>query len=144
MPSERIIKVVKAALKYQGEFIKLLPKGKIEEVKGRTGMLLVDDFTGKETTALYFQVQNRRLILLDEKPDDIRNEVVFFGMPEYNYTGVDCFMRAFNKRGYAREAVSAGEIVITGELASYDSEEMLQTLEEWINTISSRMEAEDY
>lgn len=135
----RIAKIVKAALEYQDMLLKRLPSGKIQEVKGRTGKLIVDDPTGKEATVMYFIVQNGRLAILEEKPKEIRNEIIFFGMPERGYSGVNCFIDTFKDRGFARSAYASGWMVITGELASYDSEEMLQLLEDWVDMVSVHM-----
>lgn len=134
-----IVKIVKAALDYQDALLKRLPPGKIREVKGRTGRLMVDDPSGRQNTVMYFTVMNDRLAILEEKPQEIRNEVIFFGMPERDYSGVECFIDCFKKQGAARSAWAKGWVAVTGELASYDSEEILQLVEDWIDTISIHM-----
>ena len=139
MKESRVIRILKAALDYQDTLLKKLPPGKMREVRGRTGKLIVDDPTGGEATVMYFMVQDERLTILEQKPEEIRNEIIFFGVPERGYRGVDCFIDTFKTRGAARSFYAAGELVITGELASYDSEEMLQLVEDWIDTIAAHM-----
>lgn len=134
----RIARIVRAALEFQDELIKKLPQEKIAGIGERCGRLIVDDPTGKEATVMYFMVSNGRLAILDQKPEPerIRNEVIFWGIPERNYSGVDVFIDTFKRKGFARSAYASGYIVINGELASYDSEEMLQLLEDWMDKVS--------
>lgn len=139
MTETRIYRIIKNALKFQDLAATKIPPEKRRDGEGRIGKLVVDDPTGKEHTVLYFQVVSGKLDLLNEKPQAIRNEVIFLGMPERSYFGVDLFIDALKERGLLRKAYTEGWLIVTGDLASYDSEEMVQLCEDFIDTIAKKI-----
>jgi len=135
----RVYKIIKSALKFQGLAASKIPPEKREEGEGRIGKLVVDDPTGVEHTIIYFQVMDGKLHMLDEKPEAVRNEIIFLGMPERGYYGIDLFIDMLKERGLMRKAYTENWLIVTGDLASYDSEEITQLVEEFIDTIAKKM-----
>lgn len=135
----RIHRIIKSALKFQDAAAEKVPLDKIKQGEGRLGKLIVDDPIGKEHTVLYFQVINGKLHMLNETPSLIRNEVIFLGMPEMGYFGVDLFIDMLKRRGLIRKAYTENWLIVTGDLASYDSEEILQLCEDFIDTIARKI-----
>ncbi|GAI46623.1 unnamed protein product, partial [marine sediment metagenome] len=125
--------------KFQDLAAEKIPPDKKSEGEGRVGKLIVDDPTEKEHTVLYFQVMGGKLHLLDDKPKAVRNEIIFLGMPERGYHGVDLFIDMLKEKGLMRKAYTENWLIVTGDLASYDSEEMVQLTEEFIDTIAKKI-----
>lgn len=134
----RVQRIIRSALKFQDLAASKIPPDKRSEGEGRVGKLVVDDPTGKEHTVLYFQVMNGRLHMLEDKPE-VRNEIIFLGMPERGYYGVDLFIDTLKQKGLMRKAYTENWLIVTGDLASYDSEEMVQLTEEFIDTIAKKI-----
>jgi len=135
----RIYRIIKSALKFQDLAANKIPPNKKSEGEGRVGKLIVDDPTEKEHTVLYFQVMGGRLHMLDDKPEVVRNEIIFLGMPERGYYGVDLFIDTLKQKGLMRKAYTENWLIVTGDLASYDSEEMVQLTEEFVDTIARKI-----
>ncbi|GAH04284.1 unnamed protein product, partial [marine sediment metagenome] len=107
--------------------------------EGRIGKLVVDDPIGSEHTVLYFQVMGGELQLLNDKPEAVRNEIIFLGMPERGYYGVDLFIDMLKEKGLMRKAYTENWLIITGDLASYDAEEITQLCENFLDTIAKKI-----
>lgn len=135
----RVARIIKSALKFQDYVASKIPPDKRSEGEGRVGKLVVDDPTGKEHAVLYFQVMDGRLHMLDDKPEAVRNEIIFLGMPERGYYGIDLFIDMLKEKGLMRKAYTENWLIITGDLASYDSEEMVQLTENFIDTIARKI-----
>ncbi|GAJ17616.1 unnamed protein product, partial [marine sediment metagenome] len=76
---------------------------------------------------------------LNQKPEAVRNEIIFWGMPERHYYGIDLFIDMLKERGLMRKAYTENWLIVTGDLASYDSEEMIQLVEGFIDTIARKI-----
>ncbi len=139
MTETRIYRIIKTALKFQDTAAQKIPPNKRKEGEGRTGKLIIDDPTGEEHTVLYFRVTGGRLCMLNDEPKTVRNSIIYLGMPERNYFGPDLFIDALRKKGLMRKAYTEGWLIVTGDLASYDSEEMVQLCEEFIDTIAKKI-----
>lgn len=135
----RIARIIKAALEHQDALWRRLPSTRLKEAKGRTARLVVDDPFGEESSIMYFKVIDGRLVIEELEPETVRNEIIFFGKPEVGYTGVDAFIDCFRDGNAARTAYASGYVAITGDLATYDSEELLQLLEEWVDQVARFM-----
>ena len=135
----RVARIIKSALKFQDYAASKIPPDKRSEGEGRIGKLVVDDPTGKEHTILYFQVMDGVLHMLDDKPEAVRNEIIFLGMPERGYYGIDLFIDMLKEKGLMRKAYTENWLIVTGDLASYDSEEMVQLVEDFIDTIARKI-----
>ncbi|MBA7631239.1 hypothetical protein ES703_38768 [subsurface metagenome] len=135
----RICRIIKSALKFQDLAASKIPSDKRSEGEGRVGKLVVDDPTEKEHTVLYFQVMDGKLHMLDDKPEAVRNEIIFLGMLEKGYYGVDLFIDTLKQKGLMRKAYTENWLIVTGDLAAYDSEEMVQLVEEFVDTIAKKI-----
>ncbi|GAI96518.1 unnamed protein product, partial [marine sediment metagenome] len=135
----KVYRIIASALKFQDVAAKKIPPDKKNQGEGRIAKLVVDDPSGSEHTVLYFQVMGGKLHLLNQKPEAVRNEIIFLGMPEQHYYGVDLFIDMLKERGLMRKAYTENWLIITGDLASYDSEEMVQLIEEFIDTIAKKI-----
>ena len=135
----RIYRIIKSALEFQDIAAKKVPPDKKKQGEGRVGKLIVDDPANKEHTVLYFQLMSGKLHMLNEKPDSVRNEVIFMGMPERGYFGVDLFIDMLKQRGLIRKAYTENWLIVTGDLASYDSEEIVQLCEDFIDTVAKKI-----
>jgi len=135
----RVARIIKSALKFQDLAASKIPPDKRSEGEGRVGKLVVDDPSGKEHTILYFQVTGGVLHMLDDKPEAVRNEIIFLGMPERGYYGIDLFIDMLKEKGLMRKAHTENWLIVTGDLASYDSEEMVQLVEDFIDTIAKKI-----
>ena len=135
----RVYRIIKSALKFQDLAASKIPPDKKEQGEGRIGKLVVDDPIGSEHTVLYFQVMGGELQLLNDKPEAVRNEVIFLGMPERGYYGVDLFIDTLKQKGLMRKAYTENWLIVTGDLASYDSEEMVQLTEDFVDTIARKI-----
>ncbi|GAI69755.1 unnamed protein product, partial [marine sediment metagenome] len=49
------------------------------------------------------------------------------------------FIDALKEKGLLRKAYTEGWLIVTGDLAAYDSEEMVQLCEEFIDTIAKKI-----
>ena len=135
----RVARIIKSALKFQDYAASKIPPDKRSEGEGRVGKLVVDDPTGKEHAILYFQVMDGKLHILDDKPEAVRNEIIFLGMPERGYYGIDLFIDMLKEKGLMRKAYTENWLIVTGDLATYDSEEMVQLVEDFIDTIAKKI-----
>jgi len=135
----RVYRIIKSALKFQDLAAKKIPPDKKSQGEGRIGKLIVDDPSGDEHTVLYFQVMGGELHLLNEKPEAVRNEIIFLGMPEQHYYGVDLFIDMLKQKGLMRKAYTENWLIITGDLASYDAEEITQLTENFVDTIAKKI-----
>ncbi|MBA7627470.1 hypothetical protein ES703_34932 [subsurface metagenome] len=135
----RVQRIIRSALKFQDVAASKIPPDKKSEGEGRVGKLVVDDPTEKEHTVLYFQVMDGRLHMLDDKPEAVRNEIIFLGMPERGYYGVDLFIDTLKQKGLMRKAYTENWLIVTGDLAAYDSEEMVQLVEDFVDTIARKI-----
>ena len=100
------------------------------------------DGPGPDHTILYFKVKDGKLAILDEKPEQYRNEVIFYGMPISGYTGVDLFMDGLRRPGIFRKAYAEKWLIVTDpdhDLDAYDSEEMLQICEDFLKEIAKSL-----
>jgi hypothetical protein len=142
-----IMRIIRAALQLQDTVSKNIPDGKKRAGEGRIGKLVVDDpgdgfNPGPDHTVMYFKVEGGRLKILDEKPEEVRNEIIFLGSPENKYRGVDLFTDGLYQPGLFRKAYTEKWLIITDpyhDLAEYDSEEMLQICEDLIAKIAKRL-----
>lgn len=139
----KIYRIIASALKFQDVAAKKIPPDKKSEGEGRIGKLVVDDPTGDPTgdehTVLYFQVMGGKLHMLNQKPEAVRNEIIFLGMPEQHYYGVDLFIDMLKEKGLMRKAYTENWLIITGDLASYDAEEITQLVENFIDVIAKKI-----
>jgi len=135
----RVARIIKSALKFQDLAAKKIPPDKKTQGEGRIGKLVVDDPTGDEHTVLYFQVIGGKLHLLNEKPEAVMNEIIFLGMPEQHYYGVDLFIDMLKEKGLMRKAYTENWLIITGDLASYDAEEITQLCENSLEIIAKKV-----
>jgi hypothetical protein len=139
MQDNNITRVIRAALRFQDSIASKLTDKKRKAGEGRTGKLVVDDPTGKDHTVLYFKVESGRLYLLEEEPAKIRNEIIFYGDPQIGYTGVDLFLDVIKEPRRARSAYAGKMLIITGDLAEYDSEEIMQICEDMLRKIAQNV-----
>ena len=146
-----IMRIIRAGLALQDTVIKKVPETKRRAGEGRTGKLVVDDpgdgtGPGPEHTVMYFKVKNGRLEIMDEKPDTVRNEIIFLGCPERKYTGVQLFTDGIYRKEWFRYAYTQNWLIITdpdGYLrAEYDSEEMIQLCEDMLAKIANNLAGE--
>lgn len=133
-----IARIVRAALKLQDTVSGKLSPDKRRAGEGRIGKLVVDDPGGTNHTILYFRVLGGRLTLLDYTPEKVRNEIIFYGDPP-GYTGVQVFLDGLQHPGWLRKAYAEKWLIVTGDLAEYDSEEMLQLCEEMIIKVAQQL-----
>ena len=142
-----IMRIIRAAIQLQDTVVNRVPKDKRRAGEGRIGKLVVDDpgdgtKPGPEHTVLYFKIENGRLKLLDEKPPEVRNEIIFLGSQENNFTGVQLFTQGLYNPSIFRQAYTEKWLIITDpyhDLAEYDSEEMLQLCEDLITRIAQKI-----
>jgi hypothetical protein len=146
-----IMRIIRAGVNLQDTVINKVPEFKRRAGEGRIGKLVVDDpgdgmKPGPEHTIAYFKVKNGRLVILDEKPDSVRNEIIFLGCPERGYTGVQLFTDGIYQTGWFRYAYTQKWLIITdpfGDLrAEYDSEEMIQLCEDMLAKIAINLTRE--
>jgi hypothetical protein len=140
-----ITRIIRAALNMQDTVAKRISESKKVAGEGRTGKLVIDDpgdgaTPGPNHTVLYFRVNNMHLTLLEEKPETVRNEIIFLGSPENNYTGVDLFTDGLYNKDLYRKAYTEGWLIVTDPdrsfLAEYDVEEMIQICEDLIGRVA--------
>jgi len=139
-----IMRIIRAGLSLQDTVINKVPESKRRAGEGRTGKLVIDDpgegnGPGPEHTVVYFRVKNGRLTMLEEKPEQVRNEIIFLGVPERGYSGVNLFTDGLYQPGLFRYAWTQKWLIITdpyGDLAEYDSEEMIQLCEDMLQKIA--------
>ena len=134
----KVYRIIRSALRFQDIAASNIPPEKRKAGEGRIGKLVVDDPIGDEHTVLYFQVINGMLHVLDEKPAEVRNEIIFLGMPEQHYYGIDLFIDMLKEKGLMRKAYTENWLIVTGDLASYDSEEIVQLFEKFLETIARK------
>ena len=142
-----ITRILKAALPFQDKFVAKVPAEKRQDGEGRVCKLVVDDpgngdGPGPDHTILYFRVHSGKLEILNEKPDQYRNEVIFLGMANDSYTGVDLFMDGLRMPGIFRKAYAEKWLIITDpyrDLDEYDSEELLQLCEDLLHQIAKNL-----
>jgi hypothetical protein len=147
MSDTNIMRIIRAAINLQDTVSKNIPQHKKEAGEGRIGKLVVDDpgdgiQPGPEHTVMYFKVHGGRLTILDDKPAEVRNEIIFLGVPERGYTGVNLFTDGLYNTGLFRKAWTEKWLVITdpyGDLAEYDAEEMLQLCEDLMSQIAKNL-----
>lgn len=141
------MRIIRAAINIQDTVSGKVPDNKKRAGEGRIGKLVVDDpgdgiKPGPDHTVMYFKVENGRLKILDEKPEKVRNEIIFLGVPERGYTGVHLFTDGLYQPGLFRKAYTEKWLIITdpyGDLAEYDSEEMIQLCEDMLSTIAKKL-----
>jgi hypothetical protein len=144
MPDTNIVRIIKAALNLQDTVSSRVPPEKKKAGEGRIAKLVVDDpgdgiSPGPEHTVMYLKVENGRLKVLEQEPEEVRNEIIFWGIPERGYTGVNLFTDGLYQRGLFRMAYTEKWLIITDpyhDLAEYDSEEMIQLCEDLIEKIA--------
>jgi hypothetical protein len=142
-----ITRIIRAALQMQDSMRSRVPEKKRREGEGRISKLVVDDpgdglEPGPNHTVLYLKVENGRLRILDDKPDNVRNEIIFLGSAENHFNGVDLFTQGLYEPGLFREAYTKKWLIITdpyGDLAEYDAEEMLQLCTDLIASVSKKL-----
>ena len=144
MSETNIMRIIRAGLELQDTVIKKVPESKRRAGEGRIGKMVVDDpgdgtGPGPEHTIAYFRVKNGRLVIPDEKPEQVRNEIIFLGCPERGYTGVKLFTDGIYTPGWFRYAWTQQWLIITdpfGDLKEYDAEEMIQICEDMLAKIA--------
>jgi hypothetical protein len=142
-----ITRILRAAIPFQDKYVSRVPLEKRRAGEGRICKLVVDDpgdgdGPGPNHTIIYFQVKDGKIAILDEKPKAYRNEVIFIGMANDNYTGVDLFMDGLRRPGIFRRAYAEKWLIITDpyrDLDEYDSEEMLQLCEDLLHQIAKNL-----
>lgn len=139
----QVARLIRAALKLQTKLATKISEEKKRQGEGRIGKFVVDDPTGENHTVMYFQVKDGLLWELPEAPPEVRNQVIFLGMPQRNYTGVDLLLDCARNKGLLRKAYTERWFVVTPELiraiASYDSEEMMQMAEDMLDLVGKYM-----
>ncbi len=150
MSETNIMRIIRAGINLQDTVIKKVPESKRLAGEGRIGKLVVDDpgdgtKPGPEHTVMYFRVHKGRLEVLNDKPNTVRNELIFLGCPERGYTGVQLFTDGIYQSGWFRYAWTQKWLIITdpfGDLAEYDSEEMIQLCEDMLAKIAINLTRE--
>jgi hypothetical protein len=149
MSETNITRIIRSALNLQDTVSKKIPQHKKEAGEGRIGKLVVDDpgdgiTPGPEHTVMYFKVKDGRLTILEGKPANVRNEIIFLGAPERGYSGVDLFKDGLTQSRWYRYAWTQKWLIITnpdGDLAEYDTEEMLQVCEDLMSKVAKTVSA---
>ncbi|MFA5186434.1 MAG: hypothetical protein WC551_08165 [Patescibacteria group bacterium] len=139
----RVARIIRAALTLQSKLAPKIPEEKRRQGEGRIGKFVVDDPSGKDHTVMYFQVKDGLLRELVNPPAEVRNQVIFVGVPWRGYTGVDLLLDCARHKNLLRKAYAEHWFVVTPELiqaiASYDSEEMIQMAEDMLELVGRYM-----
>ena len=107
-------------LKEQGKVIPLIPIEKRWQGRGRKGRLVI--YGPKEPTVKCFRWTGDRLVVEPDSPE-VRNVVEL-----HEDTLIDLALAEYGPR----EAIAAGLIKIAGDRSLYDSEEMMNIIEKFV------------